>query len=295
MVDNLLEELQGKLVNVPLAAEVSLNRFYSEEEWDVYEVRYNGLNSYRLFAWMSVPKGKGPFPGLIVMPDYGSAVSIPFHLLRFQAVVLNPSYRGQRRSDHTFQASYPGLLTEAIDDPKGYVINSIYADAIRAVDLMVSRPEVDGQPIAITGQGLGGALGIVGAALGSVAALAVGAPLMIGIRQTLDVASGYPLGELKDYLRAYPERRQAKLATWQRHSILPLAKMVQCPVLLALGANDTGQCPLPFGKRLAKALTRPEVRIYEHSGAEAGGHVHTVYQDTWLMERLGLSGAIFPK
>jgi cephalosporin-C deacetylase len=290
---SLWSEIDSQLAKTPLEAEVKRNDFYSEPEWDIYEVRYSGVGGYRLFAWMSVPKGDGPFPGIVIMPDYASAVSIPFGLFRFQGVVINPSYRGQRRSDHAFQASYPGLLTHDIDDSDKYVMKSIYADGLRAIDLLLSRPEVDTSRVAMVGHGLGGTLGLIAAALRpQVNALVAEAPLMVGPRQVVDLASGYPLEELKDYLRRHPRRKEKVYATLQRYSILPLAKHVEGSVLLALGMKDTSVCPVRLGERLAAAIPKVEVRRYVDFGAEAGGHIHRAYRDMWVREKLGIVKAI---
>ena len=156
-----------ELDEVPLDVDIQRSSFYSEPEWDVFEVRYTGLGGYRLFAWMSVPRGQGPFPALVQMPSYGSAVDIPYTSLRREAVVLDASHRGQRRSDTPFQAHYPGLLTEGIGIPHHYIMRGVYADALRAVDVVLPRDPVDSRLIAVSGSGLGGTLGLAAGAFRS--------------------------------------------------------------------------------------------------------------------------------
>ena len=51
-------------------------------------------------AWIwrsrsTVPQGSGPFPALLRMPDYGSVHDLIYTPLRSQAIVMNPTYRGE--------------------------------------------------------------------------------------------------------------------------------------------------------------------------------------------------------
>ncbi|MCI0848957.1 MAG: acetylxylan esterase, partial [Chloroflexi bacterium] len=112
-----------------LSTDVSLRRddFYSQPDWDVYQMRYTSVDGYWLFAWLSVPHGGGPFPAVIRMPDYGSVHDIVYTPLRERAVVMNPTFRGQRQSDQGFQAQFPGLLTQGIEDLDSYVMRRVFA------------------------------------------------------------------------------------------------------------------------------------------------------------------------
>ena len=277
-----------ELDEVPLDVDIQRSSFYSEPEWDVFEVRYTGLGGYRLFAWMSVPRGQGPFPALVQMPSYGSAVDIPYTSLRREAVVLDASHRGQRRSDTPFQAHYPGLLTEGIGIPHHYIMRGVYADALRAVDVVLPRDPVDSRLIAVSGSGLGGTLGLAAGAFRSqVSALAVDTPIMLGATGALDAAGAYPLEEIRDYARTYPDRREAVLASLESFSPAFLAPRVACPVLLSLGARDLGQCPPPLGEELAAALGSVEVHQYP-GGSEGGGHRHSLVRTPWLRRHLGI-------
>ena len=282
------ERVEKELDKIALDAVITRDSFYSEPEWDVFEVRYKGLGDYPLFAWLSVPRVEGPFPGVVLMPDYGSAVDIPYTSLRRHAVVLNPSHRGQRRSDTPFQAHYPGLLTHCIGSSEGYILRGVYADALRSVDLLQTQPCVDERRIAVVGGGLGGTLALVaGAFRTQIRALAVDTPIMVGSSDALELADSYPLEEVNDYLRTYPHQRQGVLDSLKVFSPLELARRVTCPVLLNVGSRDMGQCPPPLGEALARRLRRGELHQYP-GGAEGGGHGYALLRTGWLREQLGL-------
>ena len=292
------QQVEQELGQVPPSADVRHNAFYSEAEWDVFEVRYSSLGGYRLFAWLSIPKGGGPFPGLVQMPDYGSAVDIPYTSLRRDMIVLNATHRGQRGSDTPFQAHYPGLLTEGIASPDTYILREVYADAVRSVDLLLGRHQVaqvarttqddNGWRIAAAGSGLGGTLAIVaGAFRPQVQALAVDTPIMIGAPGFLDMAGGYPLEEVQDYIRTYPQQQEAVLKGLEGFSPLALADRVGCPVLLSVGERDGGQCPPALGDELARNLIHGELHKYP-GGSEGGGHLHSLVRTRWLRDQMGL-------
>ena len=281
-------QVDQDLEQTPLQSEIQHNAFYSEADWDMYEVRYSGLGGYRLFAWLSIPRRDGSFPALIQMPGYNSSVDFPYTPLRSDTVVLDPSYRGQRRSEIPFQAYYPGLLTEGIDDSATYILRSIYADVLRAVDVLLDQRRVDSQRIAANGEGLGGSLALMaGAFRDQIKALAVDTPLMVGSLDPSKFAVDYPLEEINDYLRSYPEQREAVLETLGNFSPLGMAALVKCPVLLSVGARDQGQCPPPLGEELGSLLSKGELHQYA-GGAEGGGYQHSLVRMRWLREQLDL-------
>ena len=110
--DRYCQETEAALAEFPVDVHLERDDFYSQPDWDVFQMRYTSADGFRLFAWLSVPEGRGPFPAIIRMPDYGSVHDIVYTPLREQAVVMNPTIRGQRRSDQVFQAQFPGLLRD---------------------------------------------------------------------------------------------------------------------------------------------------------------------------------------
>jgi cephalosporin-C deacetylase len=280
--------LDRELAGIPLSLRVERDAFYSQPEWDVYRMRYNSADGYRLFAWLSIPSRprEGGFPALLRMPDYASVHDLIYTPLRHVAIVMNATHRGQRHSDSPFQAQYPGLLTEGISDPQAYVLRRVFADGLRAVDALMGQGEAAVGALAVAGTGLGGSLALAAAARRSqVTVVAADTPLALGRPEVLE-AGAYPLAELNDYLRVNPHHRSAVLASTAPLDMSNLASTIAAPVLLSLGRRDRGLCPLAFGEELAARLPRCELRVYDGAG-EGGGHEHNVVRGRWLGQKLG--------
>ncbi len=283
------ERIEAQLAETDPDIEIERDAFYSQPEWDVFRMRYTSTGGHRLFAWLSVPHGDGPFPALVRMPDYASVHDIIYTPLRERAVVMNATHRGQRNSDGLVRASYPGLLTDGIDGAETYTLFGAYADALRAVDVLGRQniAELSGV-IALTGAGLGASLALATAARRpAVSAVAADTPLALGHPSALEPGLGYPLAELGDHLRANPGSENAVAAVLSVVNPLNDAPAVGCPVLMSAGRFDRSVCPLAFAEELAVALPECDFRVYD-GAAEGGGHIHGQVRGPWLAARLGL-------
>ena len=267
--DEFWNTLSEDLAKQPLQLSTEIDTFYSQPEFTVYRVHYSGIGGYRLFAWMSIPSHATDrqLPALLRMPDYGSVHDVIHTSLRQDAIVMNATHRGQRHSDSDFQAQYPGLLTEGIDRPETFVMLRVFADAIRAVDAVLGW--IGGEsaaPLVLTGSGLGGALALAAAAHHpQVKAVAADTPLALGHPMMID-GKAYPLAEMADYLRVYPDQQDSLLAATAPLNPIKLAAKIDVPVLLSLGRRDQGQCPMSIGSELDAALPSCDLRIY-HGGS----------------------------
>ena len=250
-----------------------------------------------MFAWLSIPAParESPAPAVVRMPDYASVHDVIYTPLRHGAVVMNATHRGQRHSDSSIQARYPGLLTENIGDPGSYLMRRVFADALRAVDALLGLPaagltDAPAGPLAVMGSGLGGSLALaVAARRPAVSAVAADTPLALGNPVALEGDPAYPLAEFDDYLRLNPGDPGHR--TGEHGALLDpvrIAPQVSQPVLLGLGRRDRGQCPLVVGEELARRLPRCDLRVYDGAG-EGGGHEHGVVRLAWLRDQLGLA------
>jgi cephalosporin-C deacetylase-like acetyl esterase len=278
-------EMLRELSLVPPAPELERIHLRSTDFATMFGVRLTSVGPYRLFAYLSIPSVEPPFPAIFYSPNYGSVVDpIPqgaTNALRSRFVTLTIAARGQRNADQPFAASYPGLLTEGIDDPSKYMFKGIVADTCRAVEYLLSRTEVDpGRVVCI-----GDDLALIAAALTGKISHVVCSPKLF--YRTVDLApstDAYPLEEINDYLRLYPQKESDVYGTLSYFDPRWFAPSVEAGVLVA--AESEGQPYRPLVGALGGDATLYET---EHSNYKAG-----LFIQKWIDEAFGFTEAILP-
>ena len=271
----------AELAAFPPAPELTELPLRSTDFGTVYGLHLTSLGSYRIFAYYCVPHGKGPFPVLYTLPNYGSVVHVPAYEERQQYIVVALCHRGQRLSDQPFAAAYPGLLTTNIADANGYIYRGIVADCCRVVDFLQTRPEVAQEKIAL----IGSDLALLTAALRpQVDALYYTPGFFYGAQATAARSSAYPVEELNDFARTYPDQATTLWQTLAYYEPLHFAGQVRCDTLLVTG-DDAAQTQ-PLGDALGGKVER---YTSAHSGYRDG-----VAQATWLAQRYGVGEPVLP-
>ncbi len=256
---------------------------------DVYDVRFTSLEGLRIAAWYCVPAGRDrPLPGLIIVPGYVSEPMVPKAWAALGYATLSLAPRGKLRSNAQFNPGYPGLLTHNIVDRHTYGYRGFYADAYRALDVLRSRPEVDGRRVGVHGSSQGGALTVLISALRrEITCGAAGAPYLCGFMDAARLTHSYPYQEINDYLRLYPERAEAVRATLDYYDIINFAPRITCPMLINIGLEDD-VCPPETGYALVRAMTnaRVDLHAYPDCAHDAGSAVHGRLVAQFLAEHL---------
>ena len=273
--------LDQDLARYPAAPELERLPLRSTDFATVYALRLTSIGPYRIFGYYSVPHGGGPFPGLLVTPRYGSVNHLPHYDDRRRYAALVLMHRGQRLADQPFQAAYPGLLTLGIDDPATYIYRGIVADCIRGAEFLCARPEVDPARRAIVGDDL--AL-IAAARRPHFTAAQIGGLLFYQMLAACGRTESYPLEEINDHLRAYPERRAAVAHTLTFFDPQHHAVRVTAATLLAVGAPGS-----VGGSEWLAPLTAALGDRMQHYPLTHEGGTDSDWLDAWLAERLGVA------
>ena len=251
----------------------------------LFGVRLTSLGPYRLFGYLSVPAGNGPFPAIYYAPKYQSVLEIipqgTANLQRSRYVTFSLAGRGQRNADAPYAAMFPGLLTDGIDSAASYVFRSIVADSVRGLEFLLTRPEVDPMRVIVAGNDLA----LMTAASTPGATHVVTTPALFYKTAALaPKTQAYPLEEINDYLRAYPTRAESVRSTVAHFDLQSFAPGVTASTLLMAGAPGS----LLDGKALqplASALQGP-VTVYE---SQQSLYKDGLYAERWMAAQCGIA------
>ena len=278
--DQYWKKVEDELASIQPAAERTELHLRSAPEAKVYGLKLTSLDHYRIFAYFCVPSGKGPFPVIYRLPNYGSVVHIPPFEERCKYISVALCHRGQRLSDQPFAAKYPGLLTSGIDSQRNYIYRSIVADCLRVMDYLVSCDDVDSQKISL----VGGDLALFTAALRDSASVLFYTPsLFYKALHKATATQNYPLEEFNDYLRSFPESIDQISQTLAYFEPMNFASRVKSEVMLMEESEGD-----------ANDLAASFAREIECSGSKHSSYKDGVVLAEWLSKKLQTGETLVP-
>jgi cephalosporin-C deacetylase-like acetyl esterase len=275
------DAIDAELAGIEPAPALTGTPLRSTEFSTAYDLKLTSIGPYRIFGFLSVPKGDGPFPALLHSPRYGSVNNPPHWDDRQRYVVLTIMHRGQRLADSPFKAEYPGLLTLGIDSPETWIYRGILADIMRGAEYLLAHPQVDPARVAIAGDDLG---------LIAVARRPGFSTLnltMLHLYRMLEArlrTDAYPIEELNEYLAMFPESAAAVERALRYFD--PIAHAPGFMGTTILSEQDPGALNGPeWLEPLRNALGGP---VIPYRLAHEGGTDHDAL-DALLAGRLGVS------
>ena len=284
---DVLEELSA----IDPAPEVEALHLRDAEFASMYSVRLTSIGPYRLFAYLSMPVGDGPFPVIYFVPGYASVVqTIPqgtANQVRGRYITFSLGVRGQRNVDRPFAADFPGMLTTGIENRAGYVFRGAVADCLRGLEYLRSLPEADLSRVVAKGNDL--------AAL--VAGLAPGLTHLVhspgpfyNVEEIAPSTSAYPVEEINDYLRMKPKSRKAVLDTLSYFDPRWVAESIGTKTLI-MSDEDGGILDRRAVHVLLEALAdRATYQPTQHSAYKDG-----MFAEEWVTRELGFEKPILPE
>ncbi len=278
--DQYWKKVEDELASIQPSAERTELHLRSAPEAKVYGLKLTSLDHYRIFAYFCVPSGKGPFPVIYRLPNYGSVVHIPPFEERCKYISVALCHRGQRLSDQPFAAKYPGLLTSGIDSQRNYIYRSIVADCLRVMDYLVSCDDVDSQKISL----VGGDLALFTAALRDSASVLFYTPsLFYKALHKAKTTQNYPLEEFNDYLRSFPESIDQISQTLAYFEPMNFASRVKSEVMLMEESEgDANDLAVSFAREI------------ERSGSKHSSYKDGVVLAEWLSKKLQTGETLVP-
>ena len=275
-----------ELRRYPACPEVDVIPVRSTEFATLYGVRLTSVGPYRLFGYLSIPAGPGPFPAIYYAPKYQSVLEIipqgTANAIRSRYLTFSLAARGQRNSDSPYAAMFPGLLTDGIDDPETYIFRGIVADSVRGLEYLASRREVvDASRVVVAGNDLA----LITAALAPGATHVVATPALFW--KTMELApksQAYPLEEINDYVRTHPARADDVRRTLAHYDLSVFAPRLTATTLVMAGAPGS----LLDGQALAPLVSAIGGKTTVHE-SEQSLYKDGLYAERWTAAQCGIT------
>jgi cephalosporin-C deacetylase len=209
-----------------------------------FRVTLRGLDGVRFRAYLAIPvRGESPpppLPAIITAPGYGGTQQgIMLDECQRGFVVLQVYPRSQGESEELWKITGREKLTFGIAHPDGYYYQGAYADLLRGVDFLASRPEVDPKRIGIMGTSQGGGIALAVASLDPrIRAVTAHVPCLCEMRQ----AAGRPGSLVNTLLNKANINGPDAWNTLDYFDAARLAPDLHAPALISAGGKDK-TCP----------------------------------------------------
>lgn len=263
---------------------------------DVYDATFSGFNGQRIKGWYMRPsRSAGPLPALVEYIGYGGGRAFPIEWLPFPSAgfaYLVMDTRGQgsvwSRGDTPdagsgAHPSAPGFMTQGILDPHTYYYRRLITDAVRAVEAIGTRAEVDSTRVAVNGQSQGGGLSIAVAGLRpDVKVCFADVPFLQHFRRAIKITPDDPYPEIARFLQVHRDKIDAVLRTLSYCDGLNFASRMKARALYSVGIMDTICPPSTVYASYNHVNSEKEIMEYHFNNHEGGGFQHTVEKIRYL-------------
>lgn len=236
------EKTKEALSQVPINAK--LEPLKEALPYHTYSITVQSLNNVTVAGFLSVPvQGEAPakpWPVIVTASGYsGNGQGVMLSECQRGYIILQVYPRGQGESSKYFKLKGDKLSTN-LDAPEGAYYQGAYADVMRMIDYVVTRPDVDTSRIAMVSTSQGGGIALAVASLDKrVKAVVAHVPFLCNFR----LAATIPKSLVKTLLDRSHTNNEAALQTLDYFDPLQLVTRLHVPVFMSAGGKDE-TCPM---------------------------------------------------
>ncbi|HEY0304202.1 MAG TPA: acetylxylan esterase [Longimicrobiales bacterium] len=278
---------------IPLNAVMTRMAERSRDDVDVFHINFqNTRTTSRIYGILTMPKGAGPFPALLILPGAGvRPYYASYEWGRRGVITLSigihgiPVDRDSLFYNELRATALQNYNTAQLEDRDRYYYRRVIVGAVRAGDFIFSLPEFDKKTYVVRGGSQGGGLAIMTAALDArVIAFAADYPAMSDhFGYVKGPVGGWPHILADTLIKAKTE----KMATLPYYDAVNFARLLRVPGFFAWGFNDPVVPPHSMYAAY-NVITSPK-RLLVHPPAVHGASAEQRRaEEAWLGEKLGV-------
>lgn len=245
-------KLQGK--SIPLDINLTLIEEKCTEFANFYQVDYQNLEfKDRFYGILSIPKKNGKFPAVIRFPGAGvkpvsgnvkmaenDVITLDLYIHPFPLILEKCFYDNLAKS-HFIDYKFWG-----VKDKNTYYYKRVISGCLKAIDVIYSLPQFDGENLAAWGSSQGGALSVITTALDKrIKILVALCPAMCDFTGYLHGrAGGWPHFFNEENIKMFNNKKV--LETIPYYDVVNFARMITVPGFYSWGFNDETTPPTSF-------------------------------------------------
>jgi cephalosporin-C deacetylase len=292
------EDGENRLAKLPLDVKLTKIDKYSNAKRDCFQISFANIDNTRIYGFISLPKGKGPFPALVTVPGAGPGFYAPDIGLSAQGVLVlrmnvhkydPPMDRDKIKEVYkklNKGGSYPH---HGAPDAEKYYFRRAYLGINRAMKWLCDRSDWDKKHLVVTGSSQGGASTLILAGLNKqVTAAGANVPALCD-------HLGYKAERTPGWPRLVKHgKRQAEYEKMAPYfDAVNFARFIKCPTVICVGFIDR-TCSPSSVYAAYNVINAPKIMVNKPLMGHACDKEFYKYLNRWIEGQLGLAKPIVP-
>jgi cephalosporin-C deacetylase-like acetyl esterase len=292
------EDGEKRLAEIPLDVKLTKIAKYSNAKRDCYKISFANIDNTRIYGFLSVPKGKGPFPAVVTVPGAGPGFYTPdtglssrgVLVLRMNVHKYDPPMDAKKIREVYKELNKGGSYPHhGAPDKEKFYFRRAYLGINRAVNWLCSRPDWDKKHLVVTGSSQGGASTLILAGMNKhVTAAGANVPALCdhwGYKK--DRSPGWP--RLVRFNKQKAEYE--KMAPY--FDALNFARFIKCPTVICVGFIDR-TCSPSSVYAAYNVIDAPKKIVDKPLMGHSVDKDFYKYMNRWIDGQLGLQKPIAP-
>ena len=263
---------------------------------NTFDVTFSGYGGQRIKGWFILPRQRGePLPCVVEYIGYGGGRGFPTDWLFWPSMgyayfVMDTRGQGsvwrQGNTPDLHRGSsphHPGFMTLGILDPETYYYRRLFVDAVRALDAVREREEVDANRLIVTGQSQGGGVSLAVAGLDrEVSAVMPDVPFLCHYRRASEITDNAPYSEIAHFCKVQRDKVETVFQTLSYFDGVNFAARADAKALFSVALMDLTCPPSTVFAAYNHYAGEKDIRVYPYNDHEGGESFQRLEQVRWL-------------